>query len=76
MMANLFDLALGRHQSGQLHAAGADFAAVALPAGYGDSHRHPGHRLYRQPHPGDWHGVFARIAIELADWVRRRGDRQ
>lgn len=29
---------------------------------------YPTMRLFRQPHPGDWEPVFARITVELAAW--------
>jgi ADP-heptose:LPS heptosyltransferase len=30
---------------------------------------YPNMRLYRQPSPGDWRGVFTAVAKDLRDWI-------
>jgi ADP-heptose:LPS heptosyltransferase len=38
-----------------------------------DSPWYPTARLYRQPAPGDWDGVFARIGHDLDAWLQAQG---
>jgi hypothetical protein len=40
-----------------------------------DSPWYPTVRLFRQPRPGDWEAVIARIATELLSWARQHDDR-
>ena len=65
-----------------IHLAGAlgvpTWVALANPADWlwmycrEDSPWYPTVRLFRQPRPGDWQGVFARLAEELAGFVRKQ----
>jgi len=40
-----------------------------------DSPWYPTVRLFRQPRPGDWEAVIARVATELESWARQHDDR-
>jgi ADP-heptose:LPS heptosyltransferase len=37
-----------------------------------DTPWYPTAQLFRQQHPGDWHGVFKRVAWSLRAWVESR----
>jgi hypothetical protein len=81
IMANLDVLVMS--DTAPTHLAGAlgrpTWVALSRPAdwrwmeGRDDSPWYPTMRLFRQQTPGDWDGVFARIAAELAVEVARRG---
>jgi ADP-heptose:LPS heptosyltransferase len=79
-MANLDLLVMS--DTGPTHLAGAlgrpVWVALSRPADWrwmdkrDDSPWYPTMRLFRQETPGDWEGVFARIAVELAAEVARK----